>query len=75
MTKVEAVLLRSLFDCLAGYQRSLAEIGGVLTKDQVESLSDEARWDVALLSGLSDCASLYELYSVAEKMLSERKAG
>lgn len=75
MTYEDAELLRSLFDCLAGYQRSLAEVGAVLSDEQIESLSAQAKWDVVSLRELWDCDSCGEVFAKAKELLFERKAG
>lgn len=71
MTYEEAELLRSLFDCLAGYQRSLAEVGAVLSDEQIESLSEQARWDVLMLRGMRDCETADDIYTSAQALLGE----
>lgn len=75
MTGGEAELLRSLMDGIAGYQRSIAEVGSVLSDEQVESLSEQARWDVLMLRDIQDCETSDDVYAVAQVLLGERRAG
>lgn len=62
--------MKSMIDVLNGCIDAFAEIGGVLSDDQLSSLSDNARMHVAVAS--LDLDGLYRGFGAADGLLSSK---